>query len=136
MARSVVLPSGAKLEITVSDFETSKALYQALLEEMKSVPINMDSAEDTLKNILCSGLSSKKIERCMTECMGRATYNGLKISSETWEPIEARSDYILVCVEVSRDNVLPFTKSLFAQYADLFAKLKSTLGLTGRMTAS
>jgi hypothetical protein len=129
MNKSVQLPSGAKLVITVSPFAVSRALYQALLEELKGLKLDPKAEIDVnlWKDLFCSALSSKKIEACLEECMKRATYNGRKIDSDTFEPVEARGDYFDVCFEVAKENVLPFAKSLYAQYADILAKVKSAL---------
>ena len=40
----------------------------------------------------------------------------LKIDKDTFEPVENREDYIQVCLEVIKENVAPFLKSLFAEY--------------------
>lgn len=124
-SRKVVLPSGAELEITLAPFADSKALYQAMLEEAKTLKID-DTAEvdaNLYKDLFCTGLSSKKIEAALTVCMKRATYNGMKITDDVFEPVEARDDYLIVCMEVARENITPFTKSLFAQYGDILRGL-------------
>lgn len=112
------LPSGAELKITLSDFETSKALYQAIADECKNIKMNpKDEVENLVKDLACVALSSKKIEECLWKCMERATYNSVKITKETFEPEQTRDDYLAVCMEVARVNVLPFMKSLYAQFS-------------------
>jgi hypothetical protein len=117
----VTLPSGAVLKITPADFETSKALYQAFLEEMKVIKLSgKDEMADVFKNLACIGFSSKKIETCLWKCFERVTYNSgngdLKISKDTFEPVAAREDYMAVCIAVAKENILPFMKSLYAEY--------------------
>ncbi len=123
--REVKLPSGAVLKIQPAPFAVAKSLYQALLKEMKGIAIGPQSnMQDMFKDAFCIGLSSLEIEACLWECFKRCTYNGgagdLKIDDQTFEPVERRDDYVKVCVEVGRENVLPFGKSLYAEY--LFAK--------------
>lgn len=124
---AVTLPTGAQLEITVSPFAPAKALYQAVLEELKG--LNLDPTKEIdvnlFKDFFCTGFASKKIEACLWECMKRATYNGLKVSDDTFEPVEAREDYIQVCFEVAKANIAPFLKSLYAQFGPILAKLQS-----------
>lgn len=122
----VALPSGAKLAFNVAPFAEAKALYQAGLEEMKSLSLNDHAQVDAnfWKDIFCVGLSSKKIEAALNVCLGRATYNGHKITNDTWEPIAAREDYMVVCFEVAKENILPFTKSLYAKYSHILEALK------------
>lgn len=117
----IKLPSGAILKITPGSFEESKTLYQALLSEMQKVRIDKpmltyeDEAELT-KNLFCIGFSSPVIEQALWVCFKRCTYNGVRIDASTFEPLEARGDYIEVCVEVVKVNVGPFAKSLFANW--------------------
>lgn len=111
--------------ITLSPFPVSKSLYQAILDEARVLHLDPKAQVDVnlFKDILCIGLSSKKIEERISECMKRATYNGLKITEDTFEPVAARDDYLTVCFEVAKENVLPFMKSLYAQYAPILENL-------------
>lgn len=125
--KEVVLPSGAKLKITPSSFAVSKELFQAVSEELKSLSISASTEIDInlFKDFFCAGLSSKKIEKCLWECMKKATYNDLKITEDTFEPVEAREDYLQVMFEVAKENITPFMKSLFASFGDILKKIPS-----------
>ena len=78
------------------------------------------------KDIFFKALCSKKIEAALEPCLKRALYNGNKITADTFEPVEARDDYITVCFEVARENVYPFTKSLYAKYSHLLGQLQKS----------
>ena len=128
--KEIKLPSGAVLKIQLAPFSDAKALYQAVLEEIKLIEIS--SKEDltsVFKNLACVGFSSKKIEQCLEVCFKKCLYNSgkgdLKIDKDTFEPIENRGDYLFVCVEVAKENILPFMKSLYAQYLQFLAILPS-----------
>jgi len=112
--KEVTLPSGKLLQINVAPFLDSKALYQAFLEEVKFLEVKGTDQIDfnLLKQLVCVSLSSKKIELALEKCLVRALYDGRIISSSTWESVDARGDYIQACVEVAKENVLPFLKSL------------------------
>ena len=114
MTEDITLPSGAKLKITLSPFAVSKALYQACLEELKSLKLDPNAEVDLnlFKDLFCAGFSSKRIEQCLDECMKRVHYNDRKITPETFEPAEAREDYLQVCLEVALTNIRPFMKNL------------------------
>lgn len=129
MFREVKLPSGALLRVDLAPFAVSKALYQAVLEEAKGLKIDGNAELDVnlFKDIFCAGFSSKKIEAALLECMKRAKYDNLQITDETWEPLSAREDYMVACFEVAKENLLPFTKSLSAQYALILGQLKKGL---------
>lgn len=126
--KEVVLPSGALLKITPSPFAVAKALYQALLEELRQVNVSVSTDMASVwKDLFCIGFSSRKVENCLLECFKRCTYNGgagdLKIDGETFEPVERRQDYLSVCVEVAKENVGPFAKSLYAEYQRALAMI-------------
>lgn len=119
--KEIKLPSGAVLKITPSPFQTAKALYQAVLKEGRSVEITAKTDMAALyKDLFCTGFSSPEIEKWIWECFKRCTYNSgngdLKIDADTFEPIKARDDYMSVCMEVAKENVGPFMKSLYAEY--------------------
>lgn len=124
----VTLPSGAKLEITPSPFGISKSLYQAVAEEFKGLKLDLKAEVDGnfIKDLACVAVSSKKIETCLEDCMKRALYNGVKIDKDTFEPVKAREDYLTVCYEVARVNLLPFTKSLSAQFSQVVGMLRGS----------
>lgn len=114
----ITLPSGATLRIQVAQFAVSKALYQAMLRELRDVRITMrENVEDMLKNLFCAGFSSPAMEDALWACFQRCLYNGKKIDKDTFEPEDARGDYVQVCVEVGKANVFPFMKSLYADFA-------------------
>lgn len=129
MNKSIDLPSGAKLRVTVSPFAISRALYQAILEESKGLKLDPKAEVDAnlFKDLFCVGLSSKKIEACLEACLEKCLYNDKRITADTFEPVEARDDYIQVCFEVAKENIQPFTKSLYAKYAHILGKLENPL---------
>lgn len=115
--KEIALPSGAKLGIGDTPFATSKNLCQVVLEELKIVKINStDDISNLVKDAFCTAFSSPKIEIALKPCLERCTYNGVKITEATWEPITARADYLKVCAEVGKHNVDPFLSGLYADY--------------------
>lgn len=130
--REVKLPSGAVLKIQVAPFAVSKSLYQAMLKEMKPLKIDSDmQLHQLFKDLFCAGFTSPEIDRCLGECFKSCTYaigqGELKLTEEILEPVERRADYLTICIEVVKDNVAPFTRSLYADYKRMSAELLSTL---------
>lgn len=123
----IVLASGAKLHITLSPFKDAKALYQALLEEARTLKLDAEAEADFnfFKDVFCTAFSSKRVETALEKCFERCTYNDKRITADTFEPAEAREDYMQVCLEVAQHNVHPFTKSLSAQFSHILALLSS-----------
>jgi len=131
--RSVDLPSGAVLKVTCAPFATSKALYQAILKELRMA--RGDTITDIGKEIFCLGFSSLEVEACLWECFKRCSYNAsagpgagadLKIDKDTFELVERREDYFKVCAEVVKENVLPFAKNLYAEFQNYLSMFGTT----------
>lgn len=126
--KEVKLPSGATLKISLSPFTESKALYQSLLKEVKGLEFKSDmEMAEIYKQAFCIGFSSPEVEKCLWVCLRRCTYdNGsgdLKIDDQTFESVEARGDYWTLCMEVAKENILPFVKGLSAEYVRIFAAI-------------
>lgn len=124
--REVKLPSGAVLKVAPAPFADSKSLYQAILREAKGLVISTKMEVSSIyKDLFCMGFSSEEIEQRLWVCMKRCTYNSgkgdFKIDDQTFEPVASRDDYMTVCMEVAKENCLPFVKSLYAEYQRLLA---------------
>lgn len=130
MLKEIVLPSGNVLEIGEVPFIQAKRLYQAIMDEFKTVDIQMTQVMDVnfIKNLVCTSIASSKIEKALAPCLMRSTYNGQKITDDTFEPLEARSDFMDVSAMVIQETILPFTKSLFAQFATISGALAKLQG--------
>jgi hypothetical protein len=123
--RSIQLPSGAELKIGLAPFSEANALFKAVGVELKNLKVTLDTDLDVnlLKDVVCSAVASDKIESCIWDCMKKCVYNESRITKETFEPEEARQDYYVALFEVAKENLLPFTKSLSAQFADILKKV-------------
>jgi hypothetical protein len=133
MSREVKLPSGAILKVNPARFAESKALYQVVLEEGKGILINSKTEMASVyKDLFCIGFASQKIEACLWECFKHCSYNNgrtgdLKIDKDTFEPVEARDDYMTTCMEVAKENIHPFVKSLYVEYGHVLRTILSDL---------
>lgn len=128
----VKLPSGAILKVTPAPFEDARSLYQACLKELKPIGIAGKPDIEMYKDLFCAGFASKEIEACLWECLKRAQYcdkqGNHKIGADTFEPVEAREDYFTVCMEVAKVNILPFVKSLYAEYGHFLKMMQTDQG--------
>jgi hypothetical protein len=139
--KKITLPSGAILGLSEAPFRPSKALYQALAQEMKAIKIDMNSeVEDGnfWKDLACSAVSSPKIEEALAPCLVRCTYNNQKIDNveETFGPASRRQDYLVVCYHVMEINVSPFLSGLFAKYSELRKRISDALASRPETTTS
>ncbi len=122
--KDIQLPSGAVLKIHLAPFVDAKALYQAVLGELKDIDFNANlDVTSVFKDIACLGFSSRKIEDALNQCMKRCLYNDMKIDKDTFEPEEARQDYPVVCIQIAQENIAPFMKSLFAAFGEVTQKV-------------
>lgn len=122
--KDINLPSGAALKIGQTPFAESKALYQAILKEMKSIPFgNKSELASVIKDFYCVGFSSMEVESALKKCMSRCLYNNLKIDDSTFEPDSAREDYTTVCLRVMEENISPFLKGLSVELDRLLAMI-------------
>jgi hypothetical protein len=139
--KPITLPSGAILKIGHTPFEVSLNLNKALLEEMKQVEFHSEGdITNLLKNLVCVGFSSKKIEECLWECFKRCTYDSgkgdFRIDKATFDPEEARQDYADVCMEVAKHNISPFVKAHSAKFSQILENLKSSPESSTKTTPS
>lgn len=124
--REIELPSGAVLKVSPAPFAVARSLYQAVLKEMRGIQFSTDSETSAfIKDLFCSTFSSKEIEKILDECMKRCLYNDSKIDADTFEAMENREDYVKVSAAVAMENILPFMKSLFAEFSTAIAMTKS-----------
>lgn len=116
-----ILPSGAELVVQGAPFADAKALYQATMLELKELKLDGSTNLDYnfVKDIICSGLSSKRFEIAIQSCMKKSTYNGLPINDDVFENENNRQDYIPMLFEVVKENITPFMKGLYAQFPAL-----------------
>jgi hypothetical protein len=121
----VKLASGKKLTITIAPFAPGRRLYQALAREARALKVNGSEEVDFnfRKDLLCTLLASEALEKAVWDCMSSCLYDGKRINEETFEPAEARADYITVCIKVAEANLLPFVKDLYAEFAFLVEAL-------------
>lgn len=119
----ITLPSGAVLDITLLPFEEAWGVSQTITKEIERINFDIGSFSlkefvmsdiVNLKNPICAILSSKSIIDAAKICFKRATYNGLKIDSQTFENRDARPDFLPVVFYVIKENVSPFFENLLS----------------------
>lgn len=130
--KEINLESGSVLKIGIVPFEDAKALYQVILDEAKGVRFSSQAeVGNVIKDFFCIGFASKKVELALWNCFKRVQYcdkrGELKIDKDTFEPMEARADYIEVCTLVTTEVLSPFSKGLYAAFKTLFEKADTYL---------
>ncbi len=140
--RYVTLPSGATLAIQIAPFAEAKALYQAVAAELKLLRLSFESVEAMLLQTVAAAVASSSIDAALSRCLTRCTYKapadlaGLRIDENTFELVERRCDYMPALKEVLTDNLAPFVKGLFADFAKGASIAASILKSTPPTTVS
>lgn len=123
------LPSGKTMRYNISSFHKGTTLYQTILREARTLDLSSATELDE-KLILQIGLlalSSTKIEEAILECCDKAVIDGEGFSKEYFEPEDNREDYIPALAEIAKANIMPFMKSLYAQFSTIFQKVKNDI---------
>lgn len=123
---SKTLNSGAVLNVTLADFPLGKRLFKAVTKELESLDFN----EDTVAKMALRLISSDEIEEALWPCMGRVTYNSLKVTPALFEDSKIREDFLEVAKEVMVFNLTPFFASLGSILPTFAPKITESLKST------
>lgn len=135
--------SGKKIVINAAPFMDAMALKNAISSRISSSTVSLDfdiskGADQQDVDIaeivkLAAGLDSDPVvNEALMKCLSRCTRDGEKITTETFEPEDAREDYyeiIFACIKV---NLSPFFKALLLKFTPLVANLGSLLEENGQ----
>ncbi len=129
----VTLPSGAQLTLKPAPWAVAMKLLKTVASEIQGVSVGLklelnfanpaaaiaklmaqDVPLDLFKNAACVAISSEQVELAIAHCMRSCLYEGRAIAktAETFEPQDARQDYLPAAWEVMRFNLAPFFKGL------------------------
>jgi hypothetical protein len=113
-----VLPSGGELNVTPLGFEEAWRVSQDVIGVIKELsldfsaidfkkPMTVDLVRE-FKDPICTLLGSPVINKSVRSAFNRATYNGAKIDKMTFDPVEARGDYLFAAFYALKENISPF----------------------------
>lgn len=121
MQDPLTLKSGSILEVGIASFSAGTRLMKTVAKELALVNFDLNlssfselSGQDVnvLKNAVFQLMQSDSLEAALMECAKKSTYNGEKITAQTFEPENARQDYLPVAWEVMKANLAPFFRGL------------------------
>ncbi|TDE17716.1 phage tail assembly chaperone [Dyadobacter psychrotolerans] len=130
----LTVPSGAKVVMDIASFEDAMALKNAVEREIKEAKLSINLAGVSSTSDLDIGEfltmamavdSSAEVNRCLMKCLMRCTYNGEKITANTFEPRECRQDYMPIMMQCMKDNLTDFFKPLVSKLFGL-SSIQST----------
>lgn len=121
--------SGAKVKIYAADFKDAIALKSAIAKELSKADfdLNLKSLQDEIDlgnfaKIALAVDSSPVVYKHLFDCLVRCTYNGQKITEETFEEVSAREDYYEVVIACLKENLSPFFKGLISKLSPFLDK--------------
>lgn len=103
--------NNAQIVIHEADFEVQDALHNAIMVSLKHAK--------TLAEVLLTITSDTKVNECLWECLARCTYNGAKITKQTFSDPNAKANYYPIKLACLRDNILPFLPALILTLQNL-----------------
>lgn len=113
-----MLDGGAELEATMGSFEECERLYEAVMGELGGI----DFEKESTLGLFAKLSASKSVKNALWPLLNRATYNGQRITRDTFEPEKERADFFPVAQEVLVYNLRPFFLNLGSQFAGMFPK--------------
>jgi len=120
------LPSGAVLDVTPLDFEPAFEVSQTITRLIGLLDVDLKSLDtekwgsvadielDAIKRPFSQILSNRELVKDANKCLAKCTYNGIRVSEKTWQPAEARKDYLYACFYALKENVFPFFEGVFS----------------------
>lgn len=126
--REFTTKSGANVVIFFAGFKQASSLKNAVSRELLKINIDLGKLNketigsllesdvtpeflNSCKNVLLILDSSETVEKALFDCLIRCTYNGEKITRDTFEDFEAVSDYYEIAFNCLKDNLFPFFKN-------------------------
>mgnify|MGYP004568317085 CR=1 FL=1 len=98
-------------------FRLKAVIQKALLNNGIKIE---DIKENDIFNILMALDSSEEVFNAMFDCLKKSSYNGIKITKETFEPEETRGDLYEVFFYCLKVNIYPFLRSLCSRFGIQF----------------
>lgn len=119
------LKSGRTLRVQPADFRKSKTLFDAVAKEIKAAHYDAKQEIDInfIKNTLLGLISSEAVEVALWPCMTGVLVGTDKVTPEFFEKSENREDFLEICYEVAKENVIPFMKNLSSKFEPILKEL-------------
>lgn len=134
---TVKLPSGAVLTLCDPPFEEANELLEAVAVEVGKIATGLkvdlsnskdpgaiaaqmlaqDLSIDVIKGAACQLVASPIVKAALRRCMGRCLYAGVTMTPASFEPKNARGDYLPAAWEVMRFTLVPFLNGLLSRFS-------------------
>lgn len=121
------LPSGAVLDVTILDFEKAFEIFQIVSRQIGLLDLDLSKIDGKsfaltdimeFKRPLSQVLASPELVKVGNKCLEKCTYDGIKVTTKTWEDVKARGDYLFAMFFALQENVAPFIEGVFSSSAE------------------
>ncbi len=130
--KEFMMPSGAKLHVSMAPFEDADELKNAILKSANGLKVTQEilgidmsklasdpGALTQVMGTLINAATSPAIKDAVFRCATRASYDNRKIDNALFDDPKvgekAREDYYTICMRIAEVNVLPFFKKVFSR---------------------
>ena len=132
----VKVPSGAEVVIREAPFQDVMRLKSAIFSVAAESGLDLEGInfDDDISKLIAPIVktalhidSSQKVMEELFNCLQRCTYDGEKITEQTFEATKARGDFYIVAFECIKVNLLPFIAGLRSQLEASGLKIEKIL---------
>lgn len=133
---SVSVPSGKTVVVQEGGWDEAVALRVAVASELAGADLgdlklsfNTEADLDIgkLLQIAMRLDASQKVADALFVCLGRCTYDGQRITKQTFEPRDARGDYYPIVIACLKENIGPFFVPLLSKLNPVLERMQNAL---------
>lgn len=109
--------TGAKIVINPCSFQEAFRLKSAIQKALLRNNVSLEAAlEQDITSLILAIDSDEEILDRMFDCLKKSTYDGIKITKDTFEDESARGDLYDIFFQCLKVNIYPFFKPLLSRF--------------------
>lgn len=109
--------TGTKVVINPCSFQDAFRLKAAIQKALLKGNVSIEKAlEEDITSLILAIDSDEEIMERMFDCLKKSTYDGIKITKETFEEEAARGDLYDIFFQCLKVNIYPFFKPLLSRF--------------------
>lgn len=109
--------TGAKIVINPCSFQEAFRLKSAIQKALLRNNVSLEAAlEQDITSLILAIDSDEEILERMFDCLKKSTYDGIKITKDTFEDESARGDLYDIFFQCLKVNIYPFFKPLLSRF--------------------
>ena len=109
--------TGTKIVINPCSFQEAFRLKSAIQKALLKSGVSLETAlEQDITSLILAIDSDEEIMERMFDCLRKSTYDGIKITKDTFEDESARGDLYDIFFQCLKVNIYPFFKPLLSRF--------------------